>query len=463
MTELPRRHDALRFPPGFLFGAAAAAFQIEGGAKEDGRTPSIWDTFCRVPGKVHHGDDGEIACDHYHRLEQDLDLIEELGLDSYRFSIAWPRVMPDGGSTVNQKGLDFYRRLTDGLRARGVKAMATVYHWDLPQRLQDSGGWRSRDTAFRMAEMAATVGAALHDSVDFWVTMNEPWCSSFIGYLEGRHAPGEQTLQGAIEASHHLLVAHGLATQALRAAGIAGEVGITLNLSDVHAATQAPDDVAAAERIDGNENRWFLDPLHGRGYPVDMLAWYADRADLEALNDDDLELIATPLDFFGINYYEQHRVVANPDDPIHGARKLPPEPPVTDYGIGVRPQGFAAVLRRVACDYTALPLYVTENGATYNDYLGPDGEVRDTERVEYLHLHLTAARQLIDEGIDLRGYYAWSLMDNFEWAEGYSRRFGLVFVEFGTQRRVMKSSAKWYQALIASQSGWLDRTAALGS
>jgi beta-glucosidase len=463
MTSLPRRREELRFPPGFLFGAAAAAFQIEGAAREDGRTPSIWDTFCRVPGKVHHGDDGDIACDHYHRLEQDLDLIAELGLDSYRFSIAWPRVMPHGASAVNQKGLDFYRRLTDGLRARGVKPMATVYHWDLPQTLEDVGGWRKRDTAFRLAELAAAVGEALRDSVDFWVTVNEPWCASFVGYLEGRHAPGDETLQGAIEASHHLLLAHGLVTYALRAAGVAGEIGIALNLSDVHAATDRPEDLAAAARIDGNENRWFLDPLHGRGYPVDMLAWYAERADLSGLDSEDLDTISVPLDFLGINYYEQHQVVANRDDPIHGARKLTPEPPVTDYGVAVRPQGFAAVIRRVGCDYSALPLYVTENGATYIDYQGPDGEVRDPERVEYMRLHLSAAKQLIDEGIDLRGYYAWSLMDNFEWAQGYSRRFGLVFVDFGTQRRILKSSAKWYQTLIATQSGWSDRTVALGS
>jgi beta-glucosidase len=462
MSALSRPREPLRFPPGFMFGAASSAFQIEGAAREDGRTPSIWDTFCRVPGKVHHGDDGDIACDHYHRLDEDLDLIRELGLDSYRFSIAWPRVTPHGASTINQRGLDFYRRVTEGLRARGVKPMATVYHWDLPQELQDAGGWRNRDTAFRLAEFAAVVGEALGDDVAYWVTLNEPWCSSFIGYLEGRHAPGEQSLQGAIDASHHLLLAHGLAAQALRAASVAGEIGVTLNLSDVHAATDSPDDVAAAARIDGNENRWFLDPVHGRGYPADMLAWYGERADLGALNVDDLDVVATPLDFFGVNYYEQHHVVAEPGDPNHGARKLKPEPPVTDYGIGVRPQGFAAVLRRVACDYTELPLYVTESGATYNDYLGPDGEVRDPERVEYLRLHLAAARDLIEEGIDMRGYYAWSLLDNFEWAEGYSRRFGLVFVEFGTQRRILKSSASWYQQLIASQPDWLERSAASG-
>jgi beta-glucosidase len=463
MTALPPQREPLRFPRNFLFGAAASAFQIEGAAREDGRTLSIWDTFCRVPGKVHHGDDGDIACDHYHRLEQDLDLIAELGLDSYRFSIAWPRVMPYGATAVNQKGLDFYRRLTDGLRARGVKPMATVYHWDLPQELQDAGGWRNRDTAFRLASLAAAVGEALRDSVDFWVTVNEPWCSSFAGYLEGRHAPGEQTLQGALEASHHLLLAHGLTTQALRAAAVTGEIGVALNLSDVHAARDLPEDLAARARVDGNENRWFLDPLHGRGYPADMLAWYAERADLGLLDTEDLDVISVPVDFFAINYYEQHHVAADPDDPIHGARKLRPEAPVTDYGVSVRPEGFAAVVRRVARDYTALPLYVTENGATYIDYLGPDGEVRDPERVEYLCLHLSAAKQLIDEGVNLRGYYVWSLMDNFEWAQGYSRRFGIVFVEFGTQRRILKSSARWYQTLIASQSGRFDRTAASGS
>jgi beta-glucosidase len=449
----------MNFPPGFLFGAATAAFQIEGAASEDGRTPSIWDTFCRMPGKVHHGDDADIACDHYHRLEADLDLIASLGLNAYRFSIAWPRVMPDGGSSVNRRGLDFYRRLVAGLLERGVKPMATLYHWDLPQALQDLGGWRNRDTALRLAEFAGVAGDALRDEVAFWVTLNEPWCSAFVGHLEGRHAPGEQNLQAALEAAHHLLLGHGFATQALRAAGVTGEVGVTLNLSDVHAGSDSDEDVAAATRIDGNENRWFLDPLHRGAYPQDMLDWYAARADVDALRADDLATIAAPLDFFGVNYYEQHHVIADPDEPVHAARKLSQQPPVTDVGLPIRPGALAAILRRVAREYTDLPLHVTENGAAYNDYVDPDGDVDDVERVNYLEQHFRAVGETIADGVDVRGYFVWALMDNFEWALGYSRRFGMVFVDFGTQRRIPKASAHWYRELIASQEE-LHRAAA---
>jgi beta-glucosidase len=453
----------MRFPPGFLFGSSTAAYQIEGAANEDGRGISIWDTFCRIPGKVHHGDDGDIACDHYHRLESDLDLIRELRHNAYRFSIAWPRVLPNGGREVNRKGIDFYRRLVDGLRERDVTPMATLYHWDLPQTLQDAGGWRSRETAQRFAEYAGVVADALGDEVAFWVTMNEPWCSAFVGHLEGRHAPGEQSLQAALDASHHLLLAHGLAVQALRAASVAGDVGISLNLSDVHAASTDADDVAAAARIDGNENRWFLDPLFRTGYPDDMVEWYGARgAHLSALRDDDLPLIAEPIDFLGVNYYEQHHVAADPSEPVHAARKLPVEPPITGFGIGVRPAGLANILRRVAADYAELPLYVTESGATYNDYVDTDGRVDDIERVDYLQQHFAAVHECIADGVDLRGYFVWSLFDNFEWAEGYSRRFGLVYVDFGTQRRIPKESARWYRTLIDSQVD-VDEAAAVGS
>ncbi len=441
----------MNFPPGFLFGAATAAYQIEGAVDEDGRKPSIWDTFSRTPGKVLHGDTGDVACDHYHRLDADLDLIRDLGVNAYRFSIAWPRVKPDGDGSVNRRGLDFYRRVVDGLLARGITPMATLYHWDLPQALEDRGGWRNRETAAHFAEFAAAAAEALAADVDFWVTLNEPWCSAFVGHLEGRHAPGEQSLQAALEASHHLLLAHGLAVEALRSAGVAGEVGITLNLTDVHAGGDGADDVAAAARIDGNENRWFLDPVFKGGYPADMLAWYGERADLGFVRDADLETIAAPLDFLGVNYYEQHHVVADPADPVHGARKLAPLPPVTSSGNGIRPEGLAAILARVAQEYTRLPLYVTENGAPFFDYVDPNGEVRDVERVDYLEGHFGAVHDVIGRGVDVRGYFVWSLFDNFEWAEGYFRRFGIVYVDFGTQRRIPKASANWYSRLIASQ------------
>jgi beta-glucosidase len=441
----------MKLPDGFLLGVATAAYQIEGAAGEDGRAPSIWDTFCRTPGKVHHGDTGDIACDHYHRMESDLDLLSELGVGAYRFSIAWPRVLPDGSGRANQKGIDFYRRLLDGLHARGITPMATLYHWDLPQTLGDRGGWRNRDTAQRFAEYVAVVAEALGEQVPFWVTVNEPWCSAFVGHLEGRHAPGETSLEAAIHAAHHLLLAHGLGVQALRAANVKGSVGVTLNLSDVTAVSDQPEDLSAAARIDGNENRWFLDPIFKASYPPDMTSWYAASVDLSPLRDSDLEVIGVPIDFLGVNYYEQHVVKADTGEAIHGAAKLRPVPPVTDSGVSVRPQGLAKVLRRVAGEYTSLPLYVTENGAAFNDYITPEGRVEDPERVDYLSQHIDAVGRHVSDGVDVRGYFVWSLFDNLEWADGYSRRFGLIFVDFGTQERIVKSSGRWYRDLIASQ------------
>lgn len=441
---------AVKFPDDFAFGVATAAYQIEGAATEDGRGLSIWDTFSHTAGKVRHGDTGDIACDHYHRTDEDLDLLVDVGVNAYRFSVAWPRVVPDGRGPVNQKGLDFYRRLVDELRSRNISPMATLYHWDLPQGLQDTGGWEKRDTASRFAEYTAVVADELGDVVDRWITLNEPWCSAFVGHLEGRHAPGATSLTSALSASHHLLLGHGLSVQALRAANVRGEVGITLNLCDVHAADEAGR--AAASRIDGNENRWFLDPLFRGAYPADMMSWYADRADLSAIRAEDSVVIAQPLDFLGVNYYEQHEVVDDPEERLHNARKLTPTPPITDSGIAVRPDGLANILRRISSDYTNLPLYVTENGAAYFDYATPEGAVDDVERVDFLEQHFAAVHDCITSGVDVRGYYVWSFMDNFEWAEGYRLRFGIVHVDYPSQRRTIKASGQWYRALIASQA-----------
>jgi beta-glucosidase len=441
---------AVKFPADFAFGVATAAYQIEGAAAEDGRRRSIWDTFSHTPGKVLHGDTGDIACDHYHRIQEDLDLLVQLGVNAYRFSIAWPRVVPDGHGPVNRKGLDFYRRLVEELRLRDISPMATLYHWDLPQPLQDTGGWENRDTASRFAEYTAVVANELGDVVDRWITLNEPWCSAFVGHLEGRHAPGVANLTSALAASHHLLLGHGLSVQALRAASVSGEVGITVNLSDVHAAEDAGK--PAASRIDGNENRWFLDPLFRGAYPADMVSWYADRADLSAIRTEDGVAIAQPLDFLGVNYYEQHQVVDDPGEPILNARKLAPTPPVTDAGNGVRPGGLANILRRLASDYTSLPLYITESGAAYFDYATPEGTVDDVERRDYLEQHFAAVHDCIATGVDVRGYYVWSFMDNFEWADGYRVRFGIVHVDYPSQRRTIKASGEWYRALVDSQA-----------
>jgi beta-glucosidase len=440
------------FPTGFLFGTSTSSYQIEGAASEGGRGPSIWDTFSHTPGKVYRGDTGDIACDHYHRMDADLDLLAWLGCTTYRFSIAWPRVMPSGQGPVNAEGLDFYKRLLDGLRQRGILPMATVYHWDLPQALQDQGGWVSRDTVKRFADYAAVLAAELGDRVALWVTLNEPWVSAFAGHLQGRHAPGLTDLTSALRAAHHLLLAHGHACQALRAGRGTGQVGISLNLSDVIPASDEPADPAAAQRIHSHENRWFLDPLFRGQYPEGLLSWYESRADVSFGGEEDLAQIRQPLDYLGINFYDCKRIAADPGDPLHGARRVRPPGPVTHAGLAIEPAGLARVLWRVHDSYGPLPLYITENGACFNDYPDPEGRVNDYERAEYLAGYFDAAAEAIRQGVDLRGYYVWSLLDNFEWAQGYSQRFGLVYVDYRTQDRIPKTSAHWYRDLIAAHT-----------
>jgi beta-glucosidase len=442
---------SMRFPPGFLFGTATSAYQIEGAADEDGRGPSIWDTFCTVPGAVIHGDTGAIACDHYHRADTDLDLMSAMGLTAYRFSLAWPRIIPDGTGSVNQKGLDFYRRLLDGLHARGIQPVATLYHWDLPQPLQEAGGWANRDTVARFCDYAQVVLESLGDSVDRWVTLNEPFCSAMIGHLQGRHAPGISDLHAALAAGHHLLLAHGQATARIRASVPGAQVGISHLFSDIRPASPSAEDHAAAQRLDGHENRWFLDPVCAGSYPTDMLSWYQNQVPIEFIRDGDLQTAAAPIDFLGINYYETKIVAHDPGEPYHQARVLPAAGQLTAGGLDVRPAGLGRILRRVS-GQAAMPLFITENGAAFHDYADPEGGVDDLERVDYLADHFGAALAAIESGVDLRGYFVWSLLDNFEWADGYSRRFGLVFVDFATQARIPKASARWYQELIAGQA-----------
>jgi beta-glucosidase len=439
------------FPPGFLFGAATAAYQIEGAFDEDGRRPSIWDTFSAVPGAVTHGDTGAIACDHYHRADADLDLAAGLGLGAYRFSVAWPRVIPEGTGTVNQKGLDFYRRLIDGLQARNIKPVATLYHWDLPQPLQDAGGWASRDTVGRFCDYAEVVLDSLGDGVPMWVTVNEPFCSAMVGYLQGRHAPGSTDLGSALRAAHHLLLAHGQAVGIIRRSAPRARVGIAQLLSDISPATDGAGDRAAASRLDGYENRWFLDPVFQGRYPDDMLAWYARHVPIDFVRDDDLTVIAAPADFVGVNYYETKTVAEDPAEPYHQARVLPATGPLTAGGLDARPAGLGRILRRVS-GYTSLPLYITESGAAFHDYVDPEGGVEDLERISYLGDHLGETLAAIQAGLDVRGIFIWSLLDNFEWADGYSRRFGLVYVDFATQARIPKASARWYRQLISSRT-----------
>ncbi|GGM31520.1 beta-glucosidase [Micromonospora sonchi] len=450
----------LRFPDNFLWGAATAAYQIEGAARDDGRGESIWDTFSRTPGKVHAGHTGDVACDHYHRYADDVALMAELGLQAYRFSVSWPRIQPDGSGPVNPRGLDFYDRLTDALLGRGIDPIITLYHWDLPQTLEDRGGWAARETAEHFATYASAVYARLGDRIGTWTTLNEPWCSAYLGYGSGVHAPGRQDPAAAFAAVHHLLLAHGLATQALRAAG-AGRVGITLNPADVRPAdpTSAAD-AAAVRLVDGLQNRIFLDPLLAGGYPDDIREHVARMVEPTFVRDGDEKIIAAPLDLLGINYYAPTYVAGRPDGAGGGGtfpgtegavEFLPPVGPLTDMGWMIEPAGLTRLLERISTDYPGTPLLITENGAAFPDKAATDvtSPLQDSDRIAYLDGHLRAAHDAISRGVDLRGYLVWSLLDNFEWAEGYRKRFGIVHVDYLTQRRTPKSSARWYQEVIS--------------
>ncbi|MFE0700653.1 GH1 family beta-glucosidase [Streptomyces sp. NPDC058872] len=460
MTALDTHTDATavhRFPQGFRWGTATAAYQIEGAAAEDGRTPSIWDTFSRTPGKVRNGDTGDIAADHYHRVDEDVALMQRLGVTDYRFSIAWPRVQPTGRGPAVRKGLDFYRRLTDTLLEAGIRPVATLYHWDLPQELEDAGGWPHRDTAHRFAEYADIMADALGDRVTTWTTLNEPWCAAFLGYGNGVHAPGRTSDLAALRAAHHLNLAHGLAARALRGAlpGTA-EVSLTLNLHVVRALSRAPEDLDAARRIDAVGNRIFLDPVfHGR-LPEDLVRDTASVTDWSFVRDGDLETAAAPIDSLGINYYSPAVVTAGASEspsPWAGAERhvrFEPVPgPRTAMDWPVDANGLYELLVRLRDELPDVPLVITENGAAYDDYADPSGNVKDPERVDYLRAHLEAVHRALGAGVDVRGYFLWSLLDNFEWAYGYSKRFGIVHVDFATQRRTLKDSARWYADVIA--------------
>jgi beta-glucosidase len=449
----------MNFPENFLWGTATAAYQVEGAANEDGRGASIWDTFSHTPGKVYRGDTGDIACDQYHRFEEDLDLMAELGLQAYRFSVSWPRIQPEGSGSANQKGLDHYRRLVEGLRERGIEPMLTLYHWDLPQSLEDRGGWTSRETSERFSEYARVVYEALGDSVRFWITLNEPWVSAWLGYGVGVHAPGRKDTGEALAATHHLLLGHGLALENMRSLGHAdNQLGITLNLAPVRAASDDAADAEAARRVDGFANRLYLDPIFRGSYPQDMLEHYRPESDFSFVRDGDLEKISAPIDFLGVNYYMRHTVVGGRRESelatgmrfasVDAATVLPPGVETTAMGWPVESDGLTELLVRLHEEYTQGPIYITENGRAVYDYVDPEGDVDDEERVAFLDAHFRAAHAAMEQGVDLRGYMVWSLLDNFEWAEGYSKRFGIVFVDYGTQRRIPKMSARWYKEVI---------------
>jgi len=441
---------SMKFPPGFVWGAATAAYQIEGAAHADGKGESIWDRFSHTPGKVQNGDTGDVACDHYHRWPEDIALMRELGLAAYRYSIAWPRIFPAGRGALNPAGLDFYERLTDGLLAAGIQPYVTLYHWDLPQALQETGGWASRETATAFAEYADVVARRLGDRVAGWITHNEPAVVAWLGNLSGQHAPGTRDLPTAVRVAHHLLLSHGLAVAALRAANPHTPVGITLNLNPMHPASDSPADVAAAHATDGFQNRWFLDPVFHGHYPADVLEALGPAGPPVAPGD--LATIATPIDFLGVNYYFRQVVAAAPgNDPPY--RMVEPEGEYTTMGWEVYPDGLREMLERLHRDYSAPAYYVTESGAAFPDVFNGDSRVHDPRRQAYLQAHFAAAAQAIAAGVPLRGYFVWSLLDNFEWAYGYSQRFGILYMDFPTGRRIWKDSAHWYQEFIAGQGG----------
>ncbi|MDP9312368.1 MAG: GH1 family beta-glucosidase [Chloroflexota bacterium] len=441
-----------RFPDDFVWGAATAAYQIEGAVDEDGRGPSIWDTFSHTAGKTNNGDTGDVACDHYHLWQDDVKLMQQLGLQAYRFSISWPRVIPQGFGQPNERGLDFYDNLVDGLLEANITPFVTLYHWDLPQALQDKGGWANRATVDAFVEYADAVVARLGDRVTHWITHNEPQVAAFVGHFEGRHAPGVQDPRVALQVAHHLLLSHGRTVPVLRSARAGAQVGITLNLSPAVPASDSAEDQAAAERLDMAFNRWFLDPLYGQGYPPALAELYgALMPEIEA---NDLDLIATPTDFLGINYYFPQTVRAVPfsQHPLGIGTRSPEEEiaagrEITAMGWLVAPEGLTDVLKRVQTDYAPKAIYITENGAAFDDTLA-DGTVNDPRRTAYLRSHFAAAWEALHAGAPLRGYFVWSLLDNFEWAHGYSKRFGIVYVDYPSQTRVLKDSAHFYQRVV---------------
>jgi beta-glucosidase len=451
--SLAARPLAERFPPGFAWGAATAAYQIEGSISAEGRGPSVWDTFSHTPGKVVGGDTGDVACDHYRRWEQDLDLIAELGLGAYRFSIAWPRVQPTGAGAPNGSGLDFYDRLVDGLLGRGIEPWVTLYHWDLPQALEDRGGWADPDVVDRFAEYAAIVSGRLGDRVGRWITLNEPRTHAFVGHGTGRHAPGRTGWNTALRAAHHELLAHGAAARAIRAAAPRTKVGICHDIAHVVPATDDPADVAAAARYDQGIHGWFLGPTFGRGYPDKLVAWYDGQGFLRGV---DPAAVATsePIDFLAVNYYRPERIREAPVRETwgFGAEGLEGVGELAGNGWEILPDGLRSALRMVNDRYAPPEIAITENGATFPDVVAPDGSVQDVERRSYLERHLAAAADAIGEGVPLVGYFAWSLLDNFEWALGYGTRFGLVHVDYPTQRRTVKASGRWYRDLIRASN-----------
>jgi beta-glucosidase len=445
-----------RFPDNFLWGTATSSYQIEGAPQEDGKGESIWDRFSHTPGKVIDGSNGDVACDHYHRWADDIGLMKSLGLKAYRFSIAWPRILPNGTGDVNQAGLDFYSRLVDGLLEAGIIPFATLYHWDLPQVLQDRGGWPARATVDAFVEYADVISRALGDRVKNWITHNEPWCVSFLSHQIGEHAPGWKDNWGAaFRAAHHVLLSHGRAVPVIRGNSAGSEVGITLNFTVAEPATRSGPDQVAARWADGYSNRWFVDPVYGRGYPADMVEAFTQGGlmpnGLDFVEPGDMATISVPTDFLGVNYYTREVVKAQSEEmPLPDSAREAATLPRTEMDWEVYPKGLYNLLCRLYFDYNMPKLYITENGCSYGDGPDAEGRVHDARRTDYLRQHFLAAHRAMLAGVPLDGYFVWSFLDNFEWAKGYQQRFGIVWVDYATQERILKDSALWYKDVIAA-------------
>jgi beta-glucosidase len=435
--------DSIQFSPDFTWGVATSAFQIEGASEADGKGPSIWDTFCRNPANIKDQSNGNVACDHYHRYREDVGIMAGLGVDAYRFSMAWSRVQPSGKGAWNEKGFDFYARLLDALQEKGIAAHLTLYHWDLPQGLQDDGGWLSRDTALRFADYAREVARRFGNRLDSIATHNEPWCSANLGYGNAQFAPGVTDARQAVQVSHHLLLSHGLAMQAMRAEKPKAALGIVLNQWTSDPATDSAADRALAELEWARSVQWFMDPIFKGRYPE--LALRAHGANAPEVRDGDFDIIRQPLDFLGVNYYFRH--FASAETP---PRTAPAAQGVTDMGWEIYPQGLTELLLKLKGEYALPPIYITENGMAAPDSV-VQGQVADTVRIRFVEQHLAALKTAIDRGVDVRGYFMWSLMDNFEWNSGYAKRFGIVYVDYATQKRIPKASALWYRDFVAAQ------------
>lgn len=439
-----------KFPTDFVWGVATASYQIEGAWNEDGRGESIWDRFSHTPGKVLNGDTGDVACDHYHRWREDLALMKDLGVKAYRFSIAWPRVLPGGSGKINEAGIDYYSQLVDGLLELGIEPYVTLYHWDLPQALQDRGGWSSRPVADAFVEYTDIATRALGDRVKNWITLNEPWVSAFVGYKDGRHAPGHTNLDEAVAASHHLLLSHGRAVPVIRNNCRDANVGITLNLTPQVPASPSLADKKAAAWMDGYTNRFFLDPLTGRGYPQDMVNSFGNSMDF--IQPGDMDTILAPIDFLGVNYYTRNIARAEIPKEENHPQTVFREGAITEMDWEVYPKGIYSLLGRLHFDYGFPAIHITENGAAFPDEAPVNGEVNDPARASYIKEHLKMVNEAISIGVPVKGYFVWSLLDNFEWGFGYSKRFGIVHVDFETQKRTLKASARWYGRAVQANS-----------